>query len=112
MVEFTPVSLSKAKKDIKESLEKIGIKVNEVARCVANVIYRKSTLSYLYNHEFSNIEVALRKFVEESKEDKIGEFYMWSEYEGGNRYLNIGYFLKSTNGLIKLVTISVQVPQI
>lgn len=111
-VEFTPISLAKAKQDVKETLEKIGIKVNEVAKCVANITYRKSTLTYLYKHEFVNIEPALKKFAEESKGESTNEFYLWSEFEGENRYLNVGYFLKPTNGLIKLVTLSILVPRI
>jgi hypothetical protein len=112
-MEFAMISLSKAKNDVKMILEKIGVKVTEVALCTANVVYRKNTLAYIYKHEYQSVESALTKFVEEeSKNETIEEFYLWSEYEGGNRYLNIGYFLKPKNGITKLVTFSVLVPTV
>lgn len=112
MALFT-VPLDKVKKDIVNILKSLGIEAEEVAACVANIKKRKGYTTYIYPHEYASLEARLRAFIEDVEYKQIkSKIYVWSEYEGQYRYVQVGYFLpKTDDGLTQLSIFTIGVAQ-
>lgn len=107
------VSVEKVKKDVIELLKKLGIEAEEVASCTANIKKRKGYASYIYSHEYQGLEAKIKSFIEDPEFKEIKpKVFVWTEYEGQYRYVQVGYFLpKSEDGLTKLSLLSITVAQ-
>ncbi len=106
------VSLDKVKKDIISILKGLGIEAEEVASCNANIKLRKGYASYIYANDYVTLEAKLKSFVEDEDFKKSkSKVYVWSEYEGQYRYVQVGYFLPNEGGLTRLNILTVSVAQ-
>ncbi|MDT7891240.1 MAG: hypothetical protein RQ952_00675 [Thermoproteota archaeon] len=110
---LSTVPLDKVKKDIVSILKSLGIDAEEVASCIANIKKRKGYTTYIYSHEYASLESRLRAFIEDVEYKQLkSKVYVWSEYEGQYRYVQVGYFLPKTDeGLTQLVVLTVGVAQ-
>ncbi len=106
------VPIDKVKKDIISILKELGIEAEEVASCSSNIEVRKGYARYIYVEDYADLEAKLKSFVEDQDFKKSkSKVYVWSEYEGQYRYVQVGYFLPSEGGLTRLNILTVSVAQ-
>lgn len=107
------ITKDKAKSDVVNYLTSLGLKVEEVHRCTANIEYMDGYATYFYSHEISTVQALIKNFVDthglllKSPRPKV---YIWFKVEGTYRYLNVGIFVESEGGLTRLRKLVFGVP--